>query len=167
MTNSTNICIPCGLCCDGTLIGFVKLDTDEIPTLKKVMEVEDENDINIFLQPCESFCKTCQIYSKRPKSCDNFKCQLLNSVENKQLKYGTSLNIIEEVKQRKASIQQDLNQLQFELNSKSFYFQIVEVQKQLSKQGSELQLTKSEEILSTKIKVLDDLISTHFGISMN
>ena len=64
MTNSTNICIPCGLCCDGTLIGFVKLDTDEIPTLKKVMEVEDENDINIFLQPCESFCKTCQIYSK-------------------------------------------------------------------------------------------------------
>ncbi len=167
MTDSTNICLPCGLCCDGTLIGFVQLDAKEVPALKEVMEIEDENDLNVFLQPCDSFCKSCTIYSKRPQSCDDFNCQLFHSVNNEQLEYVAAINIIEEVKQRKKSIQQDLNQLQFNLKSKSFYFQIVEVKKRLLKLESTFSITKTEAILSAKIKAFDELISNHFGITMD
>jgi hypothetical protein len=37
MNDSTNICLSSGLCCDGTLIGFVQLSDEEIPELRKLM----------------------------------------------------------------------------------------------------------------------------------
>ena len=42
MNDSTNICLSCGLCCDGTLIGFVQLCEEEIPELSKLIEEKEE-----------------------------------------------------------------------------------------------------------------------------
>ena len=87
MNDSSNICLSCGLCCDGTLIGFVQLESEEIPAIRELMDVEGVKDKGVFLQPCSKYCDGCTIYSQRPKQCASFKCGLLNSVEQKELDF--------------------------------------------------------------------------------
>ena len=103
MSDSSNICLSCGLCCDGTLIGFVELSREEMPTLKKIMDIEDDNGHGFFLQPCNSFCNGCNVYSDRPKHCASFKCELLKSVEQKNLEFDLAVETISIVKQKKIS----------------------------------------------------------------
>jgi len=40
MSDSSSICLSCLLCCDGTLIGFVQLEQEEIPPLKALLDIE-------------------------------------------------------------------------------------------------------------------------------
>ena len=42
------------LCCDGTLIGFVHLDGDEIPAVKEVMDIEEADGQDFFSIPARS-----------------------------------------------------------------------------------------------------------------
>ena len=66
MNDSSTICLSCGLCCNGTLIGFVQLNREEMSVLRELMEIENVNGKGIFLQPCNNYCDGCTIYSKRP-----------------------------------------------------------------------------------------------------
>ena len=111
MSDSSNICLPCGICCDGTLIGFVELENEEMPRLKKIMDIEEERDHCFFLQPCKKYCNGCTIYSERPKQCGKFECGLLKSVENKELEFDTALDIIAKAKQLRVSIEKKLEDL--------------------------------------------------------
>ena len=56
MNDSLNICLSCGLCCDGTLIGYVKLGSKELPALRELLNIEEEGGKGFFLQPCKSYC---------------------------------------------------------------------------------------------------------------
>lgn len=103
MNDSQNLCLTCGMCCDGTLIGFVHLDQEELPELKKIMEIEEGTDDGFFLQPCQNYCNGCTIYPQRPKQCDNFKCGLLKSFNKREINFDTATDIINVVKQKKLS----------------------------------------------------------------
>lgn len=161
-----NLCLSCGLCCDGSLIGFVQLDTDEIPRIKEIMEVEDENGLGFFLQPCKKYCDGCTIYEHRPKNCDKYNCELLHSVEKNEMKFDSAIEIIEEVKQRKLATQQLLESLNFDLKSNSFYFKMVELKKLLKKISADSELTTTQLELSDSINELDLIITKRFGVSL-
>ena len=166
MNDSSNICLSCGLCCDGTLIGFVQLGYEELPELRKIMEIEDENGKGFFLQPCDNFCDGCNIYSKRPKQCANFKCGLLKSIEQKELKVDSAIEIINVTKQIKLAIENKLAIHQFELESPSFYFKMAELKKLLQKKESESSLTQKHLELISDLEELDSLLSKNFGVSL-
>jgi len=166
MTDSKNICLPCGFCCDGTLIGHVQLGKEELSPLKELMDIEDENGNVFFLQPCSNYCDGCTIYSKRPKQCGNFECGLLKSYEQKELDFDSVIEIINEVKQRKIIIEKKLATLPFELKSQSFYFKMVELKKIIKKKKTELSLTQNHQELISDLKQLDSLISKKFGVSL-
>ena len=144
MSDSSNICLSCGLCCDGTLVGFVELDREEIPALKKVMDIKDENGHGFFLQPCSSFCDGCTVYSERPRHCASFKCELLKSVEQKNLEFDLAVETIKVVKQKKIAMENTLAALQLELKSKSFYFKMVELKNLLQKKKAESSLNQNQ-----------------------
>lgn len=101
MNDSLNICLPCGLCCDGTMIGHVQLDREELPVLKRLMNIEDENGNGFFLQPCNNYCDRCNIYSQKPKQCANFNCALLKSLKQKEVDFESAIEIISVFKQKK------------------------------------------------------------------
>lgn len=166
MNDSDNICLACGLCCDGTLIGHVQLDREELPTLKKLMEIEDENSNGFFLQPCDKYCDGCTIYSQRPKQCDNFKCDLLNSVESKKTEFSTALDAINSVKQQKTLIEKKLAKLTIKLHSKSFHFKMVELKKLLKQQESESLLSQDHLDLRINLEKLNNLLLQKFGVSL-
>lgn len=161
-----NLCLSCGLCCDGSLIGFVQLDNDEIPRIKEIMEIEDENGHGLFIQPCSKFCDGCTIYEQRPKNCDKYNCELLLSVQQDEIPFDSALEIIQDVKQRKLEIQKMLGDLNHDLQSNSFYFKMVELKNILKKKSLKPGLTATEIELSTNIHNLDQLITKRFGVSL-
>ncbi|WP_040414305.1 YkgJ family cysteine cluster protein [Cyclobacterium qasimii] len=101
MNDSLNICLSCGICCDGTLIGFVQLDPEEVPRVKEFMDIEDEKGNGFFLQPCKKFCDACTVYSKRPRQCASFECGLLKSVDQKELEFDSAVEMVKVVKQKR------------------------------------------------------------------
>ena len=166
MNDSLNICLPCGLCCDGTLIGHVQLDREELPVLRELMDIEDENSNGFFLQPCSNYCNGCNIYSKRPKQCANYNCALLKSLEQKELYFDSATEIINVVKQKKIAIEKKLVTLKIELKSQSFHFKMVELKKLLKKIKSESSLTQNHLELTSDLEQLDSLLSKKFGLSL-
>lgn len=166
MNDSENICLACGLCCDGTLIGFVQLDSEEIPIIGELMELEEENGNGFFLLPCKNYCNGCNIYSKRPKQCIYFKCGLLKSIEQKELNFDTAVKIINVVKQKKIEIEKKIEILQFELQSQSFYFKLVELKNLLMKNKSESSLTQNHLELMSDIDQLDSLLTKNMGVPL-
>ncbi len=167
MNDSLNICLPCGLCCDGTLIGYVQLERDEVPRLKELIDLEDENGHGFILQPCNKFDKACTIYSQRSKQCASFKCEFLKSVEQKELDFDLAIKIIKEVKQKVIAIEKKVEILPFELQSKSFYFKMVELKKVLHKNKSESSITQNQLELISDLELLDNLLLKHFGITLD
>lgn len=166
MNDSTNICLSCGFCCDGTVIGFVQLNREELPVLKDLMDIEHANGEGFFLQPCANYCNGCNIYSKRPKQCASFECGLLQSLEQKELAFESAIEIIDVVKQKKIAIEKKLALLQFTLQSQSFYFKMVELKNLFQKDKSQSSLTQNHLDLMSDLRELDSLLSKKFGISI-
>ena len=167
MNDSGNICLSCGLCCDGTLIGFVQLERKEMLRLRTIMEIEEGNGEGFFLQPCENLgCSGCTIYSKRPNKCAEFECGLLNSIEQKKISFDSAIEVIELVKQLKSTILNQLMGLPFKLQSKSFYFKILELEKLLNKKADNITLRQDHKDLMLNIEQLDKLVVSKFRISL-
>ncbi len=166
MNDSENICLACGCCCDGTLIGFVQLDKEELPVVRELTDIEEANGKGFILQPCKSFCDGCTIYTKRPKQCGIFKCGLLKSVEQKELSFDSAVEIIDVLKQKRIGIENKLAALDFELKSPSFYFKMVELKKLLQKNKIESSLTQDHLELLSDIEKLDGMMSQSFDLSL-
>lgn len=166
MSNSLNICLPCGSCCDGTLVGFVELDPEEAPRLREIMDIEEEEDKGFFLQPCKKYCDGCTVYSNRPKQCGLFECGLLKSVEQKELGYDAAIDIVNLVKQKKSAIENKLEGLEFELKSKSFHFKMAELKNVLKRKKRESSFTQNHLELISDLEQLDSLLSDKFGVTL-
>ena len=167
MNDSTNICLSCGLCCDGTLIGFVELVEEELPKLNQLMEIESVNKKGFFLQPCKRFCNGCTIYTQRPKQCASYKCGLLKSVEQNTIHFDLAVETILKVKQKKKSIEQKIVEIKIPLKSDSFYFRMVELKKMLQKNEDVLMLTQKQIELTKELKELDALLLSMFKLTLN
>lgn len=163
--NSSDLCLSCGLCCDGTLIGHVQLANEELQAVKKVLEIEDENGNGFFLQPCQKYCNGCSIYEQRPRACVNFNCGLLKSFEAKDLSFNAASELIQEVKNQKIKIEHLLSKLQLEFQSQSFYFKMVELKKQFIK--SDNTLTQGQQKLLEKLEIMNALVEKHFGVTLS
>ncbi|WP_347157632.1 YkgJ family cysteine cluster protein [Pontibacter chitinilyticus] len=163
MIDSTNICLACGLCCDGTLVGFVQLSPEELPRIKEVMAIEEASNDGIFLQPCNNYCDGCTIYPDRPKQCASYDCELLRSLQRKELDYTSAIEIIEVAKQRKNAIEEKVALLEIKLQSESFYFKIAELKKLYQKNEHALAATPDFKVLIADIEQLDRLLSEKFG----
>jgi hypothetical protein len=164
MNDSSNICLSCGFCCDGTVIGFVQLDSEELPKMRGLMDIEEGNGNGFFLQPCNNFCDGCTIYSQRPKQCANFKCGLLKSVEQNEVDFDSAVEIIDVIKQKKIAIEEKLALMPFELQSQSFNFKMVELKKLLQKIKSEELLTPIHQDLIADLQQLEGLLLKNFGL---
>jgi Fe-S-cluster containining protein len=164
ISNPSNICLSCGLCCDGTLIGFVEVDRAELPAVRKVMDLEEENSLGFFLQPCLKYCAGCTIYENRPKNCDNFNCGLLKSVQQEKIDFDEALKSIADVKQKKKSIEKLLKNVPFTFQSNSFYFKMFEVKKLLDKKKLAGILNKNEQALIDALYHLNKVLTDKFDL---
>jgi hypothetical protein len=166
MEDSESICLACELCCDGTVIGFVQLDSEEIPRVRKIMEIEEENGNGFFLQPCDHLCGGCNIYTERPRQCASFKCGLLTSVEENKLEFDSAKTAIAAVKDVRVSINNKVEKLQIEFKSQSFYFKMIELNNLLHKKMPDSALTPIHKELIADLKQLDSILADKFDVPL-
>jgi len=73
-SRAEDLCLSCGLCCDGSLFWAVPVEEGE--------SVPAPLDPDGWLrQPCTCFNGTCTIYSDRPAACRTFDCRVLQIVQ--------------------------------------------------------------------------------------
>ncbi|WP_157202512.1 YkgJ family cysteine cluster protein [Marinilabilia salmonicolor] len=156
----------CGLCCDGSLIGFVDLGREELSKLSVLMDIEEFEMSGFFLLPCNNLgCDGCKIYSQRPKQCGKFECGLLKSIEKKELDFDSALEAIRVFKHKKIAIEKQFETLPFKLESPSFYFKVLELRNLLKKDSSDLSDTQMFVKLFADIDELNAQALKSFGIS--
>ena len=128
-----DICLACGLCCDGVIFVDVKLEAsdDPMPLLAlgaplsatrdksavsasagQPEHVPSKSRTGYFPQPCLAFdgCK-CGIYNQRPKYCREFECLLLRSVRAGKTEKTAALRVIRTAKQRADTVWRLLREL--------------------------------------------------------
>jgi uncharacterized protein len=101
----SDICVSCGMCCDGTLFMFGNIinENDKQNVVNKGIEVEFQKDKWVFKQPCAQFKGCCQIYSQtKPNVCNSFFCDPLKNAKNGYISIEVAENQI--LKAKKLSI---------------------------------------------------------------
>ena len=83
MNASETLCASCGLCCDGTLFSWVRLEPSERAWAERLrLPLIDKGESKAFLQPCACFDGArCTSYADKPMRCGNYRCKLLKSLE--------------------------------------------------------------------------------------
>src|SRR5262245_36009163 len=113
-----NLCLTCGLCCDGTLFKDVQLQSADDPAMLKRAGLplsipRSEFRIPRLKQPCAALgvdCR-CGIYAARPSCCRQFECLLLKSALAGRTEIPAALRIIRIARQRAEKVRRLLRLL--------------------------------------------------------
>jgi Fe-S-cluster containining protein len=95
------LCLACGLCCDGTLFDGVQLEPgDDAKKLKAlglpITVSRGRKPIARFPQPCAALCadRTCRLYANRPGQCRSFECKLFKQLRDGQTELAPALRLV-------------------------------------------------------------------------
>jgi Fe-S-cluster containining protein len=126
-----DLCLSCGLCCDGTIFSTVEIDNPE--TIQRYKSAGIDFDIanevtdgkQRFRQPCAAFAAgCCKIYPDRPLVCRNFKCDLLKAYMENEIDFFAASEIVKKVKDRKSDILRRITELDLPLKSTNIVFDL-------------------------------------------
>jgi len=101
------LCVACGLCCDGTLFDLVKLEaSDDAPKLKAlglpVTVSRGKAPVARFPQPCAALCedRTCRLYADRPWQCRVFECGVFKDAKAGRITFDVALRLVKQARKR-------------------------------------------------------------------
>ena len=104
----SDLCVACGMCCDGTMFGNVVCSKEEAEYMKSLgLETKKkDNQINhVFLEPCPLHVNgSCSIYETRPQTCSGYKCALLKRVLRNEITPEQAMKKVERVKKAKQDL---------------------------------------------------------------
>jgi Fe-S-cluster containining protein len=127
-----DLCLTCGLCCDGTIFADVKLQASDTPARllalglplrrAKVKLTKAAPALALprpaavhsckFDQPCAAFRgQQCRIYEDRPNHCREFECLLLKGVKAGKMEKKAALGIIQKARGRSDRVSRMLRRL--------------------------------------------------------
>ena len=105
--NGSDLCLPCGMCCDGSLFEIASLRPgEEAFTASLGMTVLHENiSRSGFQLPCPLFQTRCTIYDQpRPAVCAGFKCKLLRKYENENIGISEAIEQVHRARAMQAEL---------------------------------------------------------------
>jgi Fe-S-cluster containining protein len=81
----SDLCLRCGLCCDGTLFGNITIDEGERDEVSSFgLDVgQDDRGVLVVAQPCAAFVDgCCSLYGVgRPRTCGTYNCWLVHDYQ--------------------------------------------------------------------------------------
>jgi hypothetical protein len=116
--SEANLCLECGLCCNGVIFADVELQPIEFQCLKFKVQIpatrrkNGQPAVAKLPQPCAAFdgCR-CRIYAERPNYCRQFECLLLKNVQAGRLERGAASRIIRTARERAEKVRVLLREL--------------------------------------------------------
>jgi Fe-S-cluster containining protein len=105
-----NICIECGLCCDGTIFDHAPLETRDDLIPLRAAGVAFDQDLTQFSLPCAALeAQCCSVYESRPSICRAYRCALLKRVESGETDDDSARDIIATVIQLRDQVRPTLS----------------------------------------------------------
>jgi len=103
-SESSFLCMQCGLCCDGTLFKRVPIFAEDAPAnLKHVGGVGEDG--GGFSLPCRALRNSiCTVYSRRPHACVKYKCKLLVKLAHGAFSFVEAAKIIANTVEHKTRV---------------------------------------------------------------
>lgn len=97
---ATSLCTACGMCCDGTIFGFVPTSEEDRQRLPAgIFSFETNGEKLGFFQPCAALEGTCcSVYSERPENCRKFNCGVLTRMVAGDLDFDSAKGLIEQAR---------------------------------------------------------------------
>ncbi len=118
VTSGEQLCLSCGLCCDGTLFDNVQLGAgDDAKKLKAlglpVTVTRAKPPITLFVQPCAALCadRTCGRYADRPGQCRSFECAVFKDAAAGRIDFAAALRLVKHARRRAENIRRLLREL--------------------------------------------------------
>jgi uncharacterized protein len=112
------LCLACGLCCDGTLFDLVKLEAgDDAGKLRAlglpVKLSRGKAPVARFPQPCAALCadRTCGVYANRPWQCRSFECRTFKDAKAGRTTFPAALQLVRQARRRADKIRRLLREL--------------------------------------------------------
>jgi len=112
------LCLACGLCCDGTLFDNVRLGPDDdakkLKTLAlPVFTTRAQAPLTLFRQPCAGLCadRTCRLYADRPGQCRSFECGVFQGAQAGRIEFPAALRLVRKARRQADEIRRLLRQL--------------------------------------------------------
>jgi uncharacterized protein len=104
----SDLCLDCGLCCNGTVFSHVGLKLYEITNAPMAeLKVERRGHRFHFFQPCPAHRDDgCSVYDRRPDACQRFECDLLKDVQLGRIALAQARQVVADTKQRARSIEE-------------------------------------------------------------
>lgn len=98
----SELCLQCGLCCDGTLFRHVEISAPERERLVQLgIGVGVRRKHDVMWLPCGKLeGRKCTIYAQRPGGCDRFVCSLGKKLTAKEVTYEEAVLRVREMQQR-------------------------------------------------------------------
>ncbi|MDQ8180052.1 YkgJ family cysteine cluster protein [Pelagicoccus sp. SDUM812005] len=101
------LCLACGMCCDGTLFDNVRLGADEDAAAVKALGLpvrfsRAKVPVAFFRQPCRALgadC-TCSVYANRPAQCRSFECGVFKAAESGDIGYESAHRLVKQARKR-------------------------------------------------------------------
>lgn len=111
------LCLACGLCCDGTLFDNVRLKPGDVAAKLKSLGLplatsRGQAPVTLFPQPCAALCRdrSCRVYADRPVQCAEFECRVLQDTEAGRIEFSAALRLVKKTR-READRIRDLLRL--------------------------------------------------------
>ena len=95
MNKANDLCLSCGLCCDGAIFSSAALGEPATAPGVALAGVKLVDGGRGFHLPCPSHVdRRCQVYLDRPLVCRTYRCQLLKSLDRDKINFDDALAIV-------------------------------------------------------------------------
>ncbi len=152
--SAEQLCLACGLCCDGSLFGHVRLEPGEDAKRFKALGLpvtilRGQNPVARFPQPCTALCadRTCRLYANRPSQCRSFECGVYQDATAGRIPFATALRLVKKARRQADQIRELLRALGDTDENASLEARFQRTQRNLESGGSnEKQMYKFAEL---------------------
>ncbi len=102
-SEAEQLCLHCGLCCDGTLFDSVPLRPEEKVALPMLARANAS-----LSQPCAALQsdKCCAVYQSRPIACRWFRCLLLDAMQSQEVSLKQAKDIVDDTHRQLDDVKQ-------------------------------------------------------------
>jgi Fe-S-cluster containining protein len=102
----SDLCVSCGLCCQGALHDLVPLEEDELERALRLHLPVVESPLRLaFRLPCPRLeDRRCTVYQERPRTCASYACGVLRAYSDGEIDGGTARERIERMRAQTAEV---------------------------------------------------------------
>lgn len=168
------LCLACGLCCDGTLFGHVRIGPGDLPEKLKALGLpvaasRTKVPFVRSLQPCAALCadRTCRLYGDRPHQCRAFECGVFKAFRAGQIEFAAALRLVRRARRQADEVRRLLRELGDTAEHRALLGRFERMQQRMESGGADAAAAALFADLSLAMHTLDLLTHEKFYTKAN